>query len=367
MRNPALEREILAGDHDPGAYAVYADWLLAAGDPRGELIQRALANRDFDAVFAEHRVELLGRFSLPDSLSEEERSRFPELGLEWRHGFVKRAVISWESPYHDDDPADTCAMQLEQLLRLDVFALIEELELGPILADDGVMQLSTLAGAIEAVAPASLRSLHLGHRGNWDMSSTWVRLPASAAIRSLRHLTLHGGFPALPDLDLPELRTCAIETGQLKAEGAAKLCAAHWPKLESLAIWFGDPEYGSTASLEDIAPLLSRTDLPQLRHLGLMNCAFIDALVIELAGSPLLRQLATLDLSMGNLSDDGVHSIVKRRDQFRHLTSINLDNNALEHPGELLPNMVLGRAQTPERRVPRTQDMRGYRYVSVGE
>jgi uncharacterized protein (TIGR02996 family) len=383
MRNADLEREILAANHDPAAYLVYADWLQTQGDPRGELIIHQLRDRDvkhdaerehvnvvvdrltqdllgrqMQTYLDEHRAEFLGRFATtkPDAFE-----------LEWRGGFIKKAVIGWEmfGGESEDDPSSA---QLQQFLELESAALIEELLLGPT-AHEEELRLDELAGAIEATKPIALRTLLLGDTGDWDISSTHSRMPNSDSIRGIHNLTLRGGSIELGAIDLPELRNFTIESGGLSVDCLKHLANAKWPKLERLEIWFGDPNYGASGGAADIAPLFTH-DVPNLRALGLRNCPFADELVARLLGTPLLAQLTSLDLSMGNLSDRGLDALIAARSQLRHLTSIVLDDNALSpkamtRVGEL-PNANFGVEQNPERAVPRDEDSY-HRYVTVGE
>ena len=55
-----IERAILEHPHDPGPFGVYADWLIARGDPRGALINVQLALEDEKKTAAE-REDLLGK------------------------------------------------------------------------------------------------------------------------------------------------------------------------------------------------------------------------------------------------------------------------------------------------------------------
>ncbi|MFT3693076.1 MAG: hypothetical protein QM831_08035 [Kofleriaceae bacterium] len=361
MRNPELESEILKANHDAGAYTVYADWLLANGDARGELIVRAIQDRDPDAYLAEHREELLGRFATFDGTLE----------LTWRNGFVKSATMGWEI-FSGEDEDDTSASQLEAFLRLDVCALIDELNLGPTAHEDELM-LDELAGAIDAVKPIGLTKLYLGDIDNWDISGTYSRLPHNDSLPAIREVTIHGGNLDLgAQIDLPLCQKFAVQSGQLAAGDLKTIAAAKLPAVEHLEIWFGDPNYGATGGVDDIAPLFQRTDFPKLTSLGLMNCAFADALVAHLADTPMLRQLRRLDLSMGNLSNAGIAAMGAKRDRFRHLEFMNLDDNALteasrEQATGLAAGVIFGPEQSPDRAVPRAEGQRYWRFVSVGE
>jgi uncharacterized protein (TIGR02996 family) len=362
MRNADLEAAILAAPHDPQAYLVYADWLQSQGDPRGELIVLQHEDRDLaNAHLDKHRETFLGRFA----------TQTPEtFDLEWRFGYIQSATIGWEifSGENEDDPS---SKQLADFLRLESARFLETLSLGPTAHEDELM-LEELAGAIEETKPIMLRRLHLGDTSDWDISGTYTRMPNSESIRGMRDLTLRGGSVTLSDdIDLPELVSFTVETGGLGAHEITQIANAKWPKLESLEIWFGDPNYGASGGIEQLAPILEGRGLANLRSLGLRNCPFADELVGALAGSNILKQIHTLDLSMGNLSDAGLQTMLDVKDRFGHLQRLVLDDNALTNALEgqagLLAKVVMfGADHTPDRAV-NIEGRRYRRFVSVGE
>lgn len=363
-RNAELEAAILAADHDPQAYLVYADWLQSHGDPRGELVVLQHQGRDEDAqsLLDRHRAQFLGRFAehAPETFS-----------LGWRCGFIRSATIGWEmfSPIDDED---TCEDQLVAFLELDAARLVEELVLGPVAGEDELAN-GALASAIDRVRPLCLRKLYLGDTGDWDISSTSTRIPRSESIQALRELTLRGGQVYFEgEIDLPALVSFTVESGSLVAEDLRTIAAARWPALEHLEIWFGDPNYGASGGVADIAPILEARGLPKLRSLGLRNCPFADELVQALASAPVLPQLHSLDLSMGNLGDRGVAAMLSMKDRFAHLASLNLEDNALTDASwpaarALAKQVTFGNDHHPERALPRDPSERYRRFVSVGE
>jgi len=361
-RNAELEREILAAPHDPAPYLVYADWLQTQGDPRGELIVRQHEDRELAAQFLdEHRATFLGRFA------EDTPATFD---LEWRFGFIHRATIGWEM-FAGESEDDDSGAQLAAFLRLESARFLEELALGPT-AHEEEMSFGGLATAIEEVRPLALRELYLGDTGDWDISSTSTRIPRSDAIRTLRTLTLRGGAVSLDAIDLPELRSFTVESGSLTTDELHAIAEARWPALEELELWFGDPNYGASGGVADLAPILAGRGLANLRVLRLKNCPFADELAAALIGAPVLRQVHTLDLSMGNLGDRAVAAMLGAKPAFAHLERLILEDNALTDASwpaarELAKEVVFGAEQTPERALPRDPAYRYRRYVSVGE
>ena len=350
MRNAELEQLILANLDDPGPYHVYADWLLGRGDPHGELIMLA-DERDRASFLEKHAVGLLGPFA-------ERKPR--QLRLVWRHGFVREATIGWKE--FGKDRAQ-CEADFEAFLALGTCRFIEKLSLGPIPGQDE-MYLGGLAEAIEKHRPIALRELYLGNVGDWDISSTSTAMPSSESIQGLHTLTLRAGNVSILEIDLPALRSFTVESGSLTEAELGPIANAKWPNLESLTIWFGDPNYGASGGLDDIRRILDGEGLGKLTHLGLMNCTFADDIAKALTTANIMPQLRSLDLSMGNLSDEGVAAMLGARNRFAHLEQLNLDDNALTNANwpaarELAKQVTYGTTQDPERAEGR--------YCSVGE
>ncbi len=378
MRNAELEKAILANPDDPDPYLVYADWLQANGDARGELVvlQHAGKTKEANALLKKHGELFIGPFA----------NKQPEtFELEWFCGFIKSATIGWPMFTYDlegedgdeDDWGEICKKALTEFLKLPSAQFLQDLHLGCVPGEEE-MNTSPFAAAINTVKPACLRVLTFDKTGDWDISSTEASLPDSKAIKGVHTLIIRGGNVSLGKLDLPELREFRVESGQLGAHNLKALATAKWPKIEKLEIWCGDPNYGATGGVKELAALFAGTGVPKLVHLGILNCPFADAAVEALIKSKLLRQLRTLDLRMGNLSDRGIDSMVAATDAFSHLDYLDVDDNALTEASKpklegLAKKTNWGTGdrarQSPARAVPRADDQnqRWNRYVSVGE
>src|SRR5688572_11838624 len=106
----AVEASILANPDDAGAWEVYAAWLRAQGDPRGEWVARELP-----ATTPSQRAQLA-----------REREIWAPAGLaakhcEWRHGFVVAATV------RIDDRSD--ARRLATILAAPRLCLLSRLRL----------------------------------------------------------------------------------------------------------------------------------------------------------------------------------------------------------------------------------------------
>ena len=152
-----------------------------------------------------------------------------------------------------------------------------------------------------------------------------------------------------------------VQTGGMARENVAAIAAAGWPVLEELELWFGRAEYGCTATLADVVPLLDAARFPRLHTLRLLNADFADELVDVLAPLPLLGQLRELGLALGTLSDAGASRLATHRKRLRHLAVLDVEASCLTEDGI---DLVAGLCA--EVRIDHQKDA-DERFVSVGE
>jgi hypothetical protein len=84
-----------------------------------------------------------------------------------------------------------------------------------------------------------------------------------------------------------------------------------FPKLERLELLLGEEHYGFDGGVEDLQPLLSGERFPSLKFLGLMNSNIADDIAAVVVNSPIVQRIEELDLSMGNITDAGIHSLMQ--------------------------------------------------------
>src|SRR5213592_3736869 len=105
--------------------------------------------------------------------------------------------------------------------------------------------------------------------------------------------------------------------------------------------------WGAEGDVSSIRPILDGTHVPALRHLGIVNCEFVDELIPELARSRILPQLTSLDLSDDVMAGDTTRSLIAHAATFHHLASITLGGNYLTedhlaHIRAVLDNVIAG-------------------------
>jgi hypothetical protein len=160
-----------------------------------------------------------------------------------------------------------------------------------------------------------LRALFLGDIIYEEQEISWiVQSDLSglfSAFTNLEEMRIRGGSGLrLGTLNHPRLKRLIVETGGLSRTIVQEICQARLPELEQLTLWLGDDYYGGDTTLDDLQPILSGTLFPKLTNLGLCNCTFADNLAQAIVSAPVLRQLEVLDLSLGNMSNEGARALL---------------------------------------------------------
>ena len=331
MNDEAVLLDAIARDpEDAAPYLVYADWLQARGEHRGELIALQGAGDDHpgdhritDAALEHlraHAETYLG--ALAPFVMEAEGAQY--LDLRWRHGFIGAATLSaWGrsrrhnatfAAVHTTSPAQALA----ELVKLESARFMTRLSLGPRYDDRNGAFVSDV---LRDVTVPSLRRLWLGIPGGvfspWsfhleDLAPLWPRMS------ELRELVVHAVPSSFGALDLPQLRsaTFAITSRVVAPQLVRELAMARWPRLESLQLWHGD---GAV-----LAAIVDRSDLVTLGDLGFLNCGAADGVVEILARSPLAPQLHRLSFARSAFTDAGALALLTNREAFPSLETLDL-------------------------------------------
>lgn len=153
----------------------------------------------------------------------------------------------------------------------------------------------------------ALRELFVGEIEGEEAEISWIQQsdlgPLFRAFPQLEKMEIRGGENLrLVGASHPNLKCLRIETGGLPAEATRDVAEARFPNLEHLELWLGCEDYSGTTTVGDLRLILDGGNLPNVKHLGLMNWDKADTLVPALKGAKILPQLKVLDMSMGTLA-----------------------------------------------------------------
>lgn len=172
-----------------------------------------------------------------------------------------------------------------------------------------VQKLSEVAGHLKG-----LRSIFMGEMTYEESEVSWINQsdlsPLLKAFPRLETLRIRGGTGlAFSPVEHTSLKEIAIETGGLPRSAIRELFLCHLPALEHFELLLGEESYGFDGSVEDLQPVLSGKLYPNLKYLGLMNSEIANDIAAVVVNSPIASRIETLDLSMGNLDDEGFQSL----------------------------------------------------------
>ncbi|MGQ4267945.1 STM4015 family protein [Nocardiopsis changdeensis] len=280
-------------------------------------------------------------------------------------GYAREHIVRYLDRFTEQVP-------LEALRALIVGYLSEYDDSYGMLAEPAV---EALVGAAPRLA--GLRSLFFGEVTSEEQELSWIRLcdlaPLVAALPGLSELVVRGGSEELGlRLESRSLERLTVHSAGLRPEVVEDVCASELPALHRLELWFGSEWHaGGRVTPEGLEPLLSGGAFPRLRHLGLRNVPGLDEWIPVLTGSPVVRDLDVLDLSLGDLSDEGARALVDGASAFRRLRYLDLNHHYLSEEVEKQVAGVFRRRGTvvdvSARREPAQWKDGPHRYTAVTE
>jgi hypothetical protein len=323
------EEAICQAPDDPARYQVWADALVAEGDPLGELIVGSSV-KGFDRLLAKHGPAVFGE----QVFSEIGRG----LELEWRHGVPHTARI-FCVPEGDRrfTHFETLCRELFSrpagrfLREVQVFvAYTSSREARPPPA------LSGLGWAIDPLIQAQLPLLETLGLGGWNEqlrplpSATrpevpTCELPKVAKLLAdqprLRTLRLEGTTLGFGSCALPALETLELFT-DLTLEGLRSF-AQSGRALSRLSLRF------ERTHLEPKPMVETLESFAAVQSLSLVDYSHVDAFLAQLVSSPLLPRLKSLRLEGSKLTRKSLVLAGVNARAFSHLESIELINPKL--------------------------------------
>ncbi|MDI5965499.1 STM4015 family protein [Streptomyces sp. SL13] len=194
--------------------------------------------------------------------------------------------------------------------------------------------------------------------------------PLLNAFPRLRELGARGGHREFGPVRHQELRTLRLESGGMSGAVVRSIAESELPALERLELMLGSENYGGDTTVEDLAPLLSGTRFPALRHLGLMDSEVQDAIAEAVAQAPVVPMLETLSLALGVLTDAGAEALLSGQ-PLTHLARLDLHHHYLSDAMTQRVREALEPAgvevDLDDRMKPDEYDGQVYHYIAVAE
>jgi predicted DNA-binding WGR domain protein len=399
-RGPALDKTALE-QHlkdltDEASHLVFADWLQSQNHPWGELIvlQHGIATATGDKQRAPlERAAATLLDGKRDAIAGAALHRHTHIA--WKLGFAKTLTIG------SDATPEAIAEALRAMLALPIAHRVEGVVLNPVPArfntyrdwgssDENITRPWGDLAALAKLIPEHI--LHVGF-GGWPApaASAYVEMPTftaiSEAFRRVERLELTGTAPPeIGRLELPSLVELEVRFANATANDLAAITGSSLGKLERLSIWLGastnctlddvyspeeyedagDDRYPATYPSSDLESMsvygcdssLSAGQIaaflgvlpPTVKHLALQSVAFSGDIVAAIARHPVLKQLETLSLARGNLTDETVKPLIAANQELGHLSVIDLSRNAMTATGIKTVAAALPAVRAPDQR-----------------
>lgn len=309
MVNEDIDAAIEADPTNANNYLVYADWLQARGDSRGELIalQHATLQDPDDeslrsaerASIQRHTQALLGDV-------------YPQaLEITWRLGFVDSVRIPLRLV-----SAAASVEALDRLLSHPASRFVREISLG---AASPATEYQRFFDAVRRTRQArTLRTLRLGEDNPilGDLTTLFDAAP------QLSRLVLSGRKLRLVEAEASSLVELVLENLDLDTLGVQGLASTRWPKLELLRVrrsWYA----GSW--VDRLFAHLSPAFAPRLRSIAVSaaHLRYGENAVEPALRLALLPQLEQLDLDLP-LGEREVSELIQASAELAHLRRIRL-------------------------------------------
>lgn len=161
----------------------------------------------------------------------------------------------------------------------------------------------------------ALKSLFIGEMLVEECELSWINQsdlsPVLSAFPQLECLFVRGSNGlSFSKIRHEGLTTLGIESGGLPRSVLRELFLCEFPNLAALELSLGEENYGFDGSVEDLQPLLSGELFPRLSHLGLVNSEIANDIAAVVVNSPIVDRIEVLDLSQGNMTDEGLNSLL---------------------------------------------------------
>ena len=161
-----------------------------------------------------------------------------------------------------------------------------------------------------------------------DYSKLWEALP------QLEKLIIKGSTElSLGEIKHDNLKSLEIICGGLPKEVIESIQKAKLPALERLMLYIGVEDYGFDGDADTIKNLLEKSDFPKLTYLGITDSEIQDDLAEIVLDCKYMKQIETLDLSYGTLTDKGGQVIAEKLKDYPNIKKVIIEHHFLSDKG----------------------------------
>lgn len=301
----------------------------------------ALQNYKFWSGF-----ERLNKFTLPyghaTTFANRKVVEFDDLTLitdPTKKAYALRVSSDWKQDVHQANT--TILDKFQSLIKNRHANKIEALVIGFC----GHTPYHTLYPVVDMLVSASkvlknLKAVFIGDIDNSECNLPWVKLSnisqilvAYPNLEVLKIRCSEEGYEGLAFelIQHNKLKALIVESNRLSPKAINDICVLELPALEYLELWLGIENghiWEKYSSFEHLMPIISGQRFPKLKSLRLRHSEDSIYIALALVDSPLIEQLIELDLSMGDLEDEGAE-ILLNCPSVHQLDSLNLSANYL--------------------------------------
>lgn len=154
-------------------------------------------------------------------------------------------------------------------------------------------------------------------QGNYQ--ALWKAMP------QLKELTIKGSTDlVLGDVNHDNLESLTIICGGLPESVMESIRDAKLPNLRKLVLYIGIENYGFDGDADSVKALLEQSDFPKLEYLGIEDSEIQDELTEVILNSKYMKQIHTLDLANGTLTDKGGKLLLERLPEYPNIKNLDV-------------------------------------------
>lgn len=158
---------------------------------------------------------------------------------------------------------------------------------------------------------------------SWIIQGNYSRL--WAALPDLKELTIKGSTELeLGTISHSTLESLTIICGGLPDNVIEAIRDASLPNLKKLLLYVGVENYGFEGDENTIRTLLEKSNFPKLEYLGIVDSEIQNAIAAAVLDCKYMKQLHTLDLSCGTLTDEGGSLLLEKLPEYPNIKKVDL-------------------------------------------